>query len=375
MPTAHSRTSVTAVFRSACLVVLLLGVTIGTKAPAPAGDHGRVILGTVAQTREESQERERETGHHLTGVRVFRRWDQPLIDADQRWAQKTGHTVFLSVKSRRADGSAVGWRDLANAPAGSRLAQDMVRQAAEIKRFGSLVYIAFNHEPDARASRSLGGPADFVAAWRRLVSTYRAAGVTNARYVWTMTDWAFGRGAYAYYPGDAYVDDIAADVYNWYTCRGRAGTWKSLAELIEPQRRFGLRHPQEGLMLLEWGSVEDPARPGRKAQWITDATRLFAGTAYRQYRAILHWDDRHTGLMAGTSCDFDYRTSPSALAAWRAMAASPVFATAPSCSGDRCAAGRSRIVSAQVGGGAAALGIAGLIAFEYRRRRTPKPGG
>jgi hypothetical protein len=374
MPTARSHTSVTAVLRSACLAVLILVATIGTRTPALAGDHGRIILGTVAQTRQESEERERETGRHLTGVRVFRRWDQPLIDADQRWAQKTGHTVFLSIKSRRADRSAVAWRELANAPAGSALAHDMLRQAAEIKRFGSLVYIAFNHEPDARASRSMGGPADFIAAWRRLVTTYRAAGVTNARYVWTMTDWAFGRGAYSYYPGDAYVDDIAADVYNWYTCRGQGGPWKSLAELIEPQRRFGLRHPQQGLMLLEWGSVEDPARPGRKAQWIRDATRLFSGPAYRQYKAILHWDDRHSGLMAGTSCDFDYRTSPSALAAWREMAASPVFATEPSCAGGHCAAGRSRILSAQIGGGAAAVAVAAFTAFEYRRRRTRGPG-
>jgi hypothetical protein len=360
--------------RAAGLAVLILLATIGAQLPALAGDHGRIILGTVAQTRRESEERERETGRHLTGVRVFRRWDQPLFDADQQWARRTGHTVFLSIKSRRADGSAIGWRDLALAPTGTRLARDMIRQADEIRRFGSPVYIVFNHEPDARSSRSMGGPADFIAAWRRLVNTYRAAGVRNARYVWTVTDWAFGRDAYSYYPGDAYVDDVAADVYNWYTCRAQSTPWRSLAQLIEPQRRFGLKHPRQGLMLLEWGSAEDPARPGRKAQWIRDATRLFSAPAYRQYRAVLHWDDRHTGLMAGTSCNFDYRSSPSALAAWRAMAASPLFASGPRCAEGRCVPGRSRILPAQIGGGAAALAAAGLIAFEYRRRRSRSPG-
>lgn len=362
-------------------VVLLLSSAVVPAASAGAsapGGGGHVILGTVAQTRAEAEQRERDAGHHLAGLRVFRRWDQPLFDADQRWAARTGHVVFLSIKARRGDGSAIGWHDIATAPPGSPLDRDMHRQAAQIRRFGAPVYIVFNHEPDAKASWMMGGPNDFVAAWRRIVTTYRAAGATNARYVWTMTDWAFGRDASAYYPGDAYVDDIAADVYNWYTCRGKGGPWRSLAELIEPQRRFGLAHPGKGLMLLEWGSVEDPARPGRKAAWIRNAARLFAQPAYRQYTAILHWDDRYTGLMKGTACDFDYRTSPSALAAWRAMAADPVFVTRV-CPPSGCrGAGHRRHgggdLPAGLGGAGGALAAAGLAFGAYRlRRRRLRP--
>lgn len=375
-----------AALRSAFVVLLILASSLGQPASADAarqtgrsveaGPRDHVILGAVAQTRQEAEERERETGHRLTGLRVFRRWDQPLFDADQQWAARTGHAVFVSVKARRADGSAVGWRDIATAPPGSPLANDMLRQAGEIKRFGALVYVVFNHEPDAAASQGMGGPGDFIAAWRRVVTTYRSAGVRNARYVWTMTDWAFGRNAGAYYPGDAYVDDIAADTYNWYGCRGGNAVWRSLADLIEPQRRFGLAHPGKGLMLLEFGTVEDPARPGRKAQWLTDAARLFTQPAYRQYRAILYWDDRHTGVMAGTNCNFDYRTSAGALAAWRAMAAAPVFATAPPCTRGHCRAGRrhlGRVAAIGVGAFAAALVAVGVVAFiglRRRRRRT-----
>jgi hypothetical protein len=317
--------------------VLVAGDVIrATTARAPAervgapGDRHRVILGAVGNSRAETIARERETGRPIQGIRAFKRWNEPLIGADQRWARRTGHTVFLSVKSRLLDGSLLRWRDIAEAAPGSPLDADLHRQAKELKSFRATVYLIFNHEPDAKTSRPMGEPTDFAAAWRRLVSTHREAGVTNVRYVWTMTDQAFQQGyADSYYPGDRYVDGIAVDAYNWYDCRGGRGRWTSLAELIEPHRRFGLRHPGKDLMVLEWGSVEDRSRPGRKARWIRDAAALFGRPEYRAYRAVAHWDDRYTGPPSGQPCQFDYRTSPAALRAWRAMAAHPAYRIEP----------------------------------------------
>jgi hypothetical protein len=358
------------------LALLLAGsVAMGTPAPGH-----RIMLGATGQTRQEVQQRESETGHRLEGVRVFRRWDEPLFDGGQQWAKKTGHTVFVSIKSRRKNGAKIPWRDIAGARPGSPLWADMQRQAQEIKRFGAVVYVVFNHEPDAKTSAPMGRPADFIAAWRHLISTYRAAGVRNARYVWTVTGWSFarsaGRGlteADLYYPGDAYVDDIAGDTYNWNTCQSASGRWQSPAELFDPERRFGLRHPAKGLMLLEWGSVEDPAHPGRKAQWLRDAARVLTSPAYRQFRAALYWDDQHTGTKISNACDFDYRTSPDALNAWRSVAMVPAFAATSSCDLGGCAA-RSRRPSRLpllAGGAPVALILAGLIAFGVlRRRRT-----
>jgi hypothetical protein len=361
---------------------LLLAGSVVTATPAP--DH-RLMLGAVGQTRQEVQQREKETGHRLEGVRVFRRWDEPLFDSHQQWARRTGHTVFVSIKSRRLDGTKIPFRQIASARPGSLMWADLQRQAREIKKFGALVYVVFNHEPDARTSAPMGGPADFVAAWRHVVSTYRAAGVRNARYVWTMTGWAFSHDAghgrtYAdlYYPGDAYVDDIAGDTYNWNTCHAASGRWEDPARLFDPQRRFGLRHPSKGLMLLEFGSVEDPARPGRKAQWLHDAARVLTSPAYRQFRAALYWDDQHTGRRIGTACDFDYRTSPDALNAWRAVAGVPALAARSSCDlGDCVNATRSRRPSRPLliaGGAPVALVVAGLVALGIHRRRRAARG-
>lgn len=343
----------------------------GGEAAAGRRVGNRVVLGAVGNSRAETLARERETGRRLEGVRAFKRWDEPLVGPDQRWAVRTGHALFLSVKSRLLDGTPLRWRDIADAAPGTPLHDDLVRQARAVKSLHATVRLVFNHEADAKTSRPMGEPADFVAAWRRLVSTYRAAGVTNVRYVWTMTDQAFQQGyAAAYYPGDAYVDAIAADAYNWYDCRG-AGRWTSLAELVEPQRRFGLRHPGKDLMLLEWGSVEDPARPGRKAQWIRDAAALFGRPGYGGYRAVLHWDARYSGPEDGNRCEFDYRTSPPALQAWRAMAADPVYSPAPVPRARRRLWPAAVALTVLLGSGAA--GLTCLLRYERRRHATRNP--
>jgi hypothetical protein len=355
-------------------IALMLAGSVAAGSPVPGH---QLMLGATGQTRQEIQQRESETGHRLEGVRVFRRWDEPLFNGDQLWARKTGHTVFLSIKSRLSDGAKLSWRDIATARTNSPLWRDMERQAQQIKRFGAIVYVVFNHEPDSHTSAPMGGPADFVAAWRRIVSTYRAAGVRNARYVWTVTGWAFAANAGGgrtradlYYPGDAYVDDIAGDTYNWNTCHSRSGTWQSPAQLIGPEQRFGLRHPAKGLMLLEFGSVEDPAHPGRKAQWLRDMAALLATPAYRQFRAALYWDDQHTGQRVNSACDFDYRTSPGALAAWRLMAFTPAFTAPSACVFGDCAVRSHRTrLPLWAGGAPVTLIVAGLIALGVHRKR------
>lgn len=294
------------------------------------------MFGATGQYKWEIQEREKELGKKMEAVRVYRRWDERLFEEDQVWARNTGHTIFLSIKTRRDDGSKLRWRDIAEAEPGSRLHNEMLRQARQIQGFGATVYVIFNHEPDARTSRPMGDPADFVAAWRKLVETYRKASVTNARYVWVVTEWAFrgdAKVAEAYYPGDGYLDHIGVDAYNWLGCATEEdgdGRWRSPATILENHRRFGEQHPDKGLMVLEWGTVEDPDRPGRKAQWIRDAAELFRKPGWEQYRAIVHWDARNLEDKP-SPCDFDYRTSPTALNAWHDMGNHPAYRAETPC--------------------------------------------
>ncbi len=302
---------------------MALGLGLLPAAPARAASPSHPIMfGAVGNSEAGVAANQEVLGRTLRGLRVYKNWDSRLFGSAQTWARDTGHTLFLSLDSRRDNGSAVKWADVAAARPGSALYADMLAQAVQIKAFRATVYLAYNHEPDAKWSTGSGtSPAQFAAAWRKVISVYRAAGVTNAKYVWVMTSYSFrrtdGHRAELYYPGDAYVDDIGSDGYNWYKCRDGGGGWADAATIFGGQRDFGTKHRSKGLMIWEFSSAEDPQSPGRKASWFHDVERLFQTPSWSQYRVLLTWEGRsHAGKL---NCQFDYRSSSSATAAWKAL--------------------------------------------------------
>src|SRR5207244_2213301 len=126
-----------------------------------------------------------------------------------------------------------------------------------------------HHEPYDETKTGWGTPADFAGAWRRVVDIFRAHNATNVSWVLVLTGWDYsvsGRPE-SLYPGDAYVDWIAADPYNFFT---RDKKWSDLSTVAEPFYAWGSARAKP-LMLAEWGTEEDPAVPGRKAQWFDNA--------------------------------------------------------------------------------------------------------
>jgi hypothetical protein len=83
--------------------------------------------------------------------------------------------LLLSVRSERCNHTFVQWRDIANAQPGSALHNDIVRWANRVKSLGNHVYFTFNHEPET-ALNSSGTGADFIAAWRKVITVFRAQG-------------------------------------------------------------------------------------------------------------------------------------------------------------------------------------------------------
>lgn len=306
---------------------LALGVALTPGTASATTRSTPTMFGAAGPSKEVIEAHERVLGQRINGLRVYKDWDDRLFSGTQTWARDTGHTLFLSVNTKRGNGNGARWSEIARARPGDALYADMRDQAEQVKEFGAKVYLGFHHEPETESSLRYGNGDDFQDAWRTWVSVFRDAGVTNAEYVFTMTAWGFARSderrAENYYPGDAFVDHIAADGYNWYRCREGDGKWRDLAAVIEAHRQFGQKHPDKGLMLWEFGSAEDRSEPGRKADWFRDATELFTRPDYSQYRAVLTWEGRaHNGKL---DCGFDYLSSPSATRAWVDMATSPAY--------------------------------------------------
>jgi hypothetical protein len=134
-----------------------------------------------------------------------------------------------------------------------------------------------------------------------------------------MTGGAFSDGrAEQWYPGDDVVDVIGADPYNWYTCQGTTRPWVPFADLIAAPLAFARSHTKP-LALPEFGSVEDPARPGRKAQWILDATAVLTDESVAPDLEFVSWFNVTAPGGTYPDCIWDYDTSPESADAFRAM--------------------------------------------------------
>lgn len=132
--------------------------------------------------------------------------------------------------------------------------------AQQIKTYSKPVRISF--APEMNGDWSPWGDgingnlrSDYVSAYKRIVDLFRNAGVTNVQWVWQPNT---GRALTPFYPGDAYVDFVAVDGYNW--------------DMSSPELIFGNTLNQikaftsKPIFLGETSCREYSGKP----QWITD---------------------------------------------------------------------------------------------------------
>jgi mannan endo-1,4-beta-mannosidase len=95
---------------------------------------------------------------------------------------------------------------------------DYLRRFADsVRHFGQPVVIGFGHEMNAPwYSWGFGhlAPSTFVAAWRHIVTLFRAQGATNVTWLWTIQADEPGTGKIgSWWPGAAYVTWVGIDGY------------------------------------------------------------------------------------------------------------------------------------------------------------------
>src|SRR5437899_3387496 len=176
--------------------------------------------------------------------------------------------------------------------------------AVGLRTYGAPVLLDFGHEMDGNWypwGNAVNGntPAQYVAAFRHVHDRFVAAGATNVQFVWNPNVWnPAGVDQRVFYPGDAYVDWMAIDVYNW---GANGGGWASLAQgltVVQTYARVaGLN--AKPMMLAEYASAEpvagDPAGV-TKGQWIIDAAGAM-GAQFPRLKAAI-WFNQEGGTFA-----------------------------------------------------------------------------
>ena len=214
------------------------------------------------------------SGRKMALERVFYRWDDPWPSADDVWSRDQGRTLIISWNAGRNDGTFAKWADIA---AGAYDAE-LDARAAAVKAFGAPIVFVFNHEPNngnTVTGQSAGTSSEFQAAFRYVHDRFLADGVTNVSFGLVLMAWTFRLGqADLWYPGDAYVDILGTDGYNWYGCNGFASSpWATVQTIFTDFHSYGVAH-NKAMILAEWASGEDPLSSTRKAQWIRDGAAV-----------------------------------------------------------------------------------------------------
>ncbi|MFF5208971.1 glycoside hydrolase family 26 protein [Streptosporangium sp. NPDC000396] len=206
----------------------------------------------------------------------------------------------------------IAWRDIA----AGHYDQAITDQAERVKKYGRPVLVGFDGEKDRDESGQT--PQEYIAAYKRIVDGFRQAGATNALWVWGVTGYYPFRDRWKpYYPGDAYVDWISYDPYNFASCRG--ATWQDFEETVRPTYEWfqqnGFSH--KPLILAEYGTESHRSDPSARADWYRDIPA--AMKAMPNLKAIIQWNNTDKD-----GCDFSL-TGPGVLESFAEAGKDPYF--------------------------------------------------
>jgi len=180
--------------------------------------------------------------------------------------------------------------------------------ARAAKAWGHPFFLRFDWEMNGdwfpwSEKASGNSPGDYVKAWRHLHDLFTAEGASNVTWVWCVnTEYPDSIPIEGLYPGDAYVDWLAVDGYNWGTGNSQhRDVWKSFSEVFRPtyDHLRGLSGSKP-IMIAETASSEFG---GSKADWITDALTVRLPYDFPQVAAVVwfNWNTDGADWVVETS--------------------------------------------------------------------------
>ena len=219
-------------------------------------------------------------GHRPSVVQWYVEWQgaQPFPTATADYVRSRNQTPMLTWESW-------DWNGTASQPAYSDASitagnydSYITNWAQSAKAFGTTVYLRWGAEMNGNWNPWDPGvngntAADYVAAWRHIHNIFTAVGAANVRWLWTpITQYTGSTPLASVYPGDAYVDMVGVDGYNWGTTKPTT-SWQSFSQVFDPTITGITALTSKPLWITEVASTEVG---GDKAAWITDMMHTIA---------------------------------------------------------------------------------------------------
>jgi hypothetical protein len=167
--------------------------------------------------------------------------------------------------------------------------------------------------------------AGYVAMWRHVHDLFAADGVTNVRWFWCPNT-SDGIGDFTPdYPGDAYVDYVGVDLYNWGTFHS-GNKWASFTQLMTQSYGLLNKLTSKPQILGEVGSCDSSYNGGAtgptstKEGWITSAFLTEIPQSFPRIVSFMWFNESKSG-----ECNFKIDSTAASLAAFQQVAASPLW--------------------------------------------------
>ncbi|MFD7134738.1 glycoside hydrolase family 26 protein [Streptomyces sp. NPDC059894] len=221
------------------------------------------------------------------------RLEGQLLTAEEQRVAADDHLLLLSWESKwwgGTDAQQPTWKQIAD---GDLDASVIDVQARRVKEFGEKVFLSFDLEMDTRTPAN-GTPEDYVRAYRHIHDRFRDLGVTNVVWTWITTGYLEHADVIErMYPGDDYVDWVAYNQYNYFRCH--QADWLTFAQTQQATHDWIRENISDDkpLMLSEFGTANDPSRPGRQAEWYAQVPSVLKGLT--GVKAALQWNYRDPG--------------------------------------------------------------------------------
>ena len=197
-------------------------------------------------------------------------------------------------------------------------------RAQAVKGLGQQFFLRWGHEMNgnwypwggANNGASAAATAKYIAAYRHVHDIFVSAGATNVLWIFCPNVDSVPGDAWNqwsnYYPGDAYVDWMGFDGYNWGTVQATS-TWQSFPA-IAARIYAGLAAKGKPIMIPETASAE---LGGDKAAWIAGILPSLE-TSFPAIKAFLWFE-------MNKETDWRIESSPAAQSAFTTMANDSYF--------------------------------------------------
>jgi len=139
-------------------------------------------------------------------------------------------------------------------------------------------------QPTPGAEKKDGGtPAEFIAAWRYVVTFFHDRGIRNLKFVFNVdaSNWPSNTPVRTIWPGSEYVDVLGLDGFNW---GGR--DWRSFEEIFAPMYATLTRLDAN---LPVWVAEFGCPVGGARADWMA---KMMTTRAFPRLQAVVYFDVR-----------------------------------------------------------------------------------